>query len=394
MNAIAELAKTSELIKTRRFELVPLRGPQSPFTKTQGRGWGTTITDSPTELIDLISSIGTVGLIQPISVEELPSGHKRVISGHRRFAAMRIGTKEQPDNPHFAAMATNIFTGPLDGSDICTWQLVENLARTDLQPGELAAALLYHRSALLVALLKDHNVTIPADLAGLDDPAARWDHLNKLRQQNELHHIGISWETAISRIGLELSADKARKLVAAFRAMPTELATEMDQHQISLNSRANWIRLHRNGRAQAAEDIWAAVKAKNDARRLLSHACITSLDNPDMTGTELADNADQKHQEANQARAIALTPTPTRPEDPETTDLDLDQPDLADSETETVPTELITRIRNDLQELERLLTGGTRIDRYDKGSLQLLLTRSKTLLASQDAVCSAQVKRS
>jgi ParB family chromosome partitioning protein len=34
-----------------------------------------------------------------------------------------------------------------------TWQLVENLAREELQPGELAAALMFERCALLTVKL-------------------------------------------------------------------------------------------------------------------------------------------------------------------------------------------------------------------------------------------------
>ncbi|WP_233594942.1 replication-relaxation family protein [Amycolatopsis sp. WAC 04169] len=59
-------------LRQRRFALLPLRGEGMPFTDSQGRGPGDSTV--PEELADLISSIATVGVLQPIGVEEIDTG--------------------------------------------------------------------------------------------------------------------------------------------------------------------------------------------------------------------------------------------------------------------------------------------------------------------------------
>jgi len=99
-DAVYHLVDRHENLKTRRFELLPLRGDGAAFTDVQGRGWGSDPTTSPAELADLISSIGAVGQLQPILVEELPdAGGRRVVSGERRLLALRWGSINQTRKP-------------------------------------------------------------------------------------------------------------------------------------------------------------------------------------------------------------------------------------------------------------------------------------------------------
>ena len=62
--------RLSPRLRQRRFARLPLRGDGTPFTELQGRVPGDSTT--PADLADLISSISTVGVLQPVLVEEIP----------------------------------------------------------------------------------------------------------------------------------------------------------------------------------------------------------------------------------------------------------------------------------------------------------------------------------
>lgn len=149
--AVRQLGLSLKL-RRRRFELLPLRGEGTPFTELQGRLPGDSTT--PVELADLISSISEVGVLQPVLVEEIPATDEgqqpglRVTAGERRLRACLWGSTHRPDNPHFDALPAVVCPGPLSEEERRVWQLVENLAREDLRPGELAAALVLDRCAV------------------------------------------------------------------------------------------------------------------------------------------------------------------------------------------------------------------------------------------------------
>jgi len=233
-DAVYRLADRHQRLRSRRYELLPLTGDGAAFTEVQGRGWGKGATTSPSELADLVSSIAVVGQLQPILVEELPDGERRVVSGERRLRAMRWGSIHHPDNEHFAEVAAVLVDGPLSDEERRSWQLIENLARTDLQPGELAAALVYERCAMLVSRLLANGAVVAESVASLDDPLARFEALNQIRQDEGLNNVGAPWREVIERIGIQLSEDKAKKLVQAFRALPLESTTHSDRSRCSL----------------------------------------------------------------------------------------------------------------------------------------------------------------
>jgi len=353
--AIHRLASRSDRLQRRRFELLPLRGPDAAFTDVQGRGWGSGPTTSPKELEDLISSIATSGLLQPVLVEELPDdGGRRIVSGHRRLLAMRWGSVHVPDNPHFDQLPAVVVDGPLTDEEQRVWQLIENLARTDLRPGELAAALLYERCAVLATKLDEHGVAIPEHCLALDDPAARFAALDRVRVGADLHGIGAPWEEVIRRLGLQLSAAKAKKLVMAFRALPAELSSDMDKHAVTLASRLEFLKLHR-GRQEAAEDIWAAVRQR-ERPQLLTRAVLEAENHPQATADELVDVAEAVHEAANQARGASMTP------------------DGGGRETnQWVPGPLVDAARLAVDRLLAELRQGGVLHVYDSGSLRLKL---------------------
>lgn len=347
------LAERSKRLRRRRFEMLPLRGAGSAFSEPQGRNPGDSLT--PTGLQELISSISTIGVLQPILVEVLPQGARRLVAGERRLAAARWIAVNLPDNPHAEAIPAVVCEGPLSEEERRIWQLIENLARSDLQPGELAAALLYERSAVLVAKLLAHGVAVPEHVATLDDPIARFEGLDRLRRAAGLDHVGAPWGEVLKRLGLQLSPDKARKLVAALRALPAELSADMDAHDVALHTRLSYLKLHR-GRRDAAKGIWAAVKARGRPD-LLTRALIETTAHPHSTPDQATEAAAAFHHQANHQRATTLRAHR-----------------LADSQQgppRLVADELVASVRAGLAELLQQLHMGASLTRYDAGSLRL-----------------------
>jgi ParB family chromosome partitioning protein len=83
----------------------------------------------PEDLADLEASIGSSGLLQPITVRPAPNGSGfELIAGERRLrAAQRLGWTDIP-----------AVVKPIDDRQLLTLALVENLQRTDLNPIEEA----------------------------------------------------------------------------------------------------------------------------------------------------------------------------------------------------------------------------------------------------------------
>ena len=375
-DAVYRLVDRHESLKTRRFELLPLTGDGAAFTDVQGRGWGSDPTTSPAELADLISSIGTVGQLQPILVEELPDAAGRlVVSGERRLLALRWGSINQPDNPHFRTVATVLVDGPLTEEERRCWQLVENLARADLKPGELAAALMYERCAVLAARLVDAGATVPPSAMAPDDPIERFAALDRVRTDAGHHHLGAPWRDVIQRIGIQLSEHNAQKLVRAFRALPTELSADMDAEEVSLASRLEFAKLLHRGRAEAADEIWAALKER-DRPDLLTRAVTEAITHPAAEPIDVVDAAEAFHEAAAEARMASLR-------------------GLGGGETTTggetalppaveLSDELTTQFRNVAQSLLEALRAGATPSRYDRGSLHLVACELLALLAGEE----------
>ena len=82
----------------------------------------------PEELQALSDSIATHGIIQPLTVRELPNGYYQIIAGERRWRAARL------------AELTEVPAVIIDADDKKTMELalIENLQRQDLNPVEEA----------------------------------------------------------------------------------------------------------------------------------------------------------------------------------------------------------------------------------------------------------------
>ncbi|MFC8944127.1 ParB/RepB/Spo0J family partition protein [Streptomyces rochei] len=412
---LAEALESSEQLRQRRFEMLPMRG--SVYTDVQGRGPGPST--SPEGLADLITSISTVGVLHPVLVEELPGPdnhiQRRLVIGERRYRACRWGAVNQPDNPRFDKLPAVICPGPLSDEDRRTWQLVENLAREDLQPGELAKALLLERSAILRAQLDNAGIEVSEDVQRLEDPVARFEALERLRGSDA--NLAAPWNLVLRRLGLQITPRRAREVVAAFRTLPRELSADMDQHQVALAARTNLARLSR-GRREAAAELWQAVK-RLGRTDLLSAATRAQATNPDMPADTAASAAVTAYERANAERAATLARPPApagghdngddaaapdkttaapladsadaeqpRP-DGETTAFDdiTEEPVTAGSggeqhpradeplePAEPVDPPVVTAALEALRTLNTQLAEGRALHRFDAGSLRMLLT--------------------
>lgn len=402
----ADLARSfaSPRLRRRRFELLPLRGEGAPYTEAQGRAPGDS--SAPAELADLISSISEVGLLQPVLAEEIPGPDgaaptMRIVAGERRLRAARWGAVNLKDNPHFAGLPAIVCPGPLSEEERRIWQLIENLAREPLQPGEQAAALLYQRCALLTVKLLRCGKPVPREVAELTDPVERYRALERIRGADTA--AAAPWGEVLSRLGLQLSPRRARELVRAFAALPPEISEEMDAERVALHTRIRFVQLQQ-GRAQAAAEIWAAVK-DSGRTELLYAATGAALADPQITAEQALATAAEDHHEAAEARAAALRAGPQaapgepgRLEGPEENEVGqagvagpaarlslVTPPEGPDAEGEALsgldaPGDVVADACQALRALVKVLHQGAEINRYDRGSLRLLLDQVHGLL--------------
>ncbi len=342
--------------------MLPLRGLGAAYAASQARQPGDSTT--PAELSDLISSIAEIGVLHPILVEERSAkDHERpalrVVTGERRLRACRWGALHLPDNPNFDAIPAIISPGPVPAEECRKWQLVENLAREPLRPGEQAAALLLHRCAILTGKLLRAGVPVPAEVYDIEDPVERFTMLEKLRAGNA--DYAAPWAEVLTRLGLQLTPRKARQIVRAFAELPRELSAEMDEHQVALHTRIRFAQL-RQGRAEAASQIWAAVKDRGRTD-LLPAAVQAGLDDPRIDPPKAVEAADALHQAANASRSQKLSRHPDHPEQ---------------QVTPAVVSAAITALRD----LAAELRAGVRPARFDVGSLRLLAEEIVRLLSA------------
>jgi ParB family chromosome partitioning protein len=296
------IVAASQMLSLRRLEYLPISGDGSPIAEAQGRTPGDST--SVEGLQELISSIATIGVLQPILVEDT-EGHLRLLAGERRLLACRWLQTNEPENPHIVKGIPAVVTpGPISETERRAWEVVENFVRTDLTPNELAGALVFERCALLTEVLVENDVEVPKEVTAMPDPQARWRRLDAIRESAKLYHVGAPWEAVIGRLGIQMSTAKAQQLVRAFSTLPPELSAGMDAEGIAVHSRLKVLKLTGSGREQAAQEIWEAVRARKRPD-LLGAAVDAAVADKTMTAEEAVAAAERLHQDANEARGVA-----------------------------------------------------------------------------------------
>ncbi|MCX4792572.1 ParB N-terminal domain-containing protein [Streptomyces sp. NBC_01221] len=418
MIRLTEILHRSVKLRQRRFEMLPLRGPGAPFTEAHARNPSDSL--PPSELADLISSMSVVGLLEPVLAEEILVDGKaptiRLVTGERRLRAMRWGAINRPDNPHFQALPAVVCPGPLSDEERHMWRFVENFAREPLRPGEQAAALLYQRCAILVGKLLKSGKPVPQEVYAIPDPAERFQALEKIRGTDT--SCAAPWSEVLDRLGLQLNERKAGELVRAFRALPRDLTEEMDEAAVRLHTRIRFAEL-RNGRAEAAQGIWAALKTSKRLH-LLPTAVSVALEEEELGPDAIIAEAEERQDAANAGRRAKLTRVPDTTNDQETAEADEGDPlgvgpgkDGAEG-PETVPlpaqgpgalgeeagpepssapapprpaveTDVIRTALDGVRSLLVEIRAGKEIARYDRGSLRLALRELSTHLEEEAA---------
>lgn len=381
VSLLRRLGALSPRLRQRRFELLPLRGPGAPGTDVQGRQHGDSTV--PRELADLISSIAEIGYLQPILVEEILAGDgppRRILAlGERRLRAGRWGATHMADNPHFQTIPAVVCPGPLTEEERRVWQLVENLAREPLTPGEQAAGLLFHRCAVLVGKLLAAGKPVPAEVYAIDDPAQRFRALERLRGGDL--RSAAPWSEVLTRLGLQMSPRKARELVRAFEFLPRDLVEDMDAHKVALHTRIRFVALRRD-QAAVADEIWSAVKDRG--RPELLAAAVVEATGPGAPADPgaVVDAAERGRDLANLARGEKLrTPTADGPAAGHGGGAGLGTAG-ADSRWPAVAldTAMVTDALDALRQLSVGLRTGARPGRFDTASLRLLAEQVLQLL--------------
>jgi ParB family chromosome partitioning protein len=431
-DALVQRLDESPALRRRRLELLPVDGPGAPVSRPQGRSPGASTT--LIGLADLISSIATVGVLNPILVEEVDQPGavpvRWIVTGERRAMSVRRGLVAAPDNPHFAAIPAVVCPGPLTEEERRTWQLIENLAREDLQPGELGAALLFERSAVLAGQLTAAGVAVPEQVFAEPDPVARYRLLERVRRPHP--KVGAPWEVVLRRLGLQLSPRKARAVVAALCTLPREMSADLDAHKVALHTRVELLRVG-TGHDDVAAELWAEVKrlGRPDLLAAAVRAHRAGITAP----SAAAAAAEVQRAEANAARAHSLRrpESTTDPAPASVTDQVTDQVTdpaaavAADADTdavdepargpgpageeegnprpgavaaparepvsqpvaqpaaaaEPVPAAVVDAALGGLRDLARHLAVGRRLSRYDSGSVRLLISQVQHHLASR-----------
>ncbi|WP_327591332.1 ParB N-terminal domain-containing protein (plasmid) [Nonomuraea sp. NBC_00507] len=364
----SHIGRRQPSINSRSLELLPLTGPGAVYTETQGRMPGPAYTREG--LADLISSIAELGLLHPVGVERLPGPQQgesrhRLVVGERRLSALRLGATLYHDHPNFAAVPALVCPGPLSETERRRWQLAENLAREKLQPGELAAALLLQRCAMLTDALTAAGLPVADDIARNPDPASRLHALEELRSDAGRTDLAVSWRDVLHCLGLEIPPRKASALVAAFKALPRELSADLDTHQIALATRTALAR-GTGGQTELAMDLWRAVR---DTGR------------PGLITAVVREQARNPGMAVDQLLAIAEQPrgrTPLRPP------VAGDAPGQPAVEAEPAATLEHALVEDTIAGMRRLVAqlrrGAIPSDRFSTGSLRMLAAEITRLL--------------
>ena len=134
-------------------------------------------------LQELADSIKTHGLIQPITVRQIPDNKYEIIAGERRYRAAKLAELEE----------ITVYIRPLGNQDSLELAVIENIQRENLSPYE--AALSYHRlidqfnltQQELADRLKKGRITITHTLGVLNLPPTIIEALQK--KETTLGHV-------------------------------------------------------------------------------------------------------------------------------------------------------------------------------------------------------------
>lgn len=253
---------------------LPVVGPGSPQIRVQGRF----VFDE--DVNDLVSSIATIGVLEPILVERV-GDDLFLIAGERRLRAAQRVVAEFPEVETLTrGIPAMVVDGPVPESELRVWQVIENFAREDLSPTELGRAMMMTRCALLLERLEGAGLVVPDEIVGDADPVSQFRRLDEFRVASGAHSVGAPMDDVVDILGIEISASRAQTLLRAYTTIPADIAPEMDEAKITVRTRLGWMSLAKRNE-QLARDIWERVLGDDsDDPNLLGRAVNAAKDNP------------------------------------------------------------------------------------------------------------------
>ena len=270
-------------VRERELVFLPVSGKGAPVVEAQAR---TTQMDEES-LTELISSIATHGVLQPIVVEQVGT-KTRLVAGERRLRAFQYLAEHHPDNPHVQAGIPALVAETRYADDERrSAQIAENLVRADLTVTELGVALLWVRCAVLMDKLEALGHAIPDEVHADGDAVSRWAQLETFRIEQGVHNVGAPWAEVLQTVGIQVPVQRAQLLARAVSELPPGIGEEMDALNVSLHSRIKWLGLAEQDPETAAK-IWEEVRDR-EKPEVLSSAVAAAKANPSMDPSDVVE---------------------------------------------------------------------------------------------------------
>lgn len=253
---------------------LPISGEGAPVLVPQARSSQM----GEDDLWELISSIATHGVLQPILVEVRDKDFV-VVAGERRLRALRWLAERHPDNEFvLAGVPSFVVEKTFEESERRSIQVAENLVRADLSVSEMGAALLWVRCGLVVEKLVEEGFSVPDEILSEGNVASKWGKLEEFRIAAGAHGVGAPWSEVIASLGIQLSPYRAQLLARAVSGLPPGVGEEMDARNVSLHSRIKWLKLS-EADPERADDLWEQLKER-EMDGYLSAAVDAAWDDP------------------------------------------------------------------------------------------------------------------
>lgn len=211
----------------------------------------------PAGLRDLMGSIASVGLIEPLVVTPGTGGRWRLVAGERRLRAIRMGIEAHPENPHFRLVPVLVRPEPPGELERIRMQLDENRVRENLTPGEIAGA---YRAAKLVLEVQEAEKYLAALKALPDsyDPGApiakRRSVLAKAMRAKRQAWPNASWTEVFAALG-----QPADRRVLAILRISDDVLARCDKLGLTKSAAASLAELSKWEDQMAVLDAVAAV---------------------------------------------------------------------------------------------------------------------------------------
>lgn len=246
----------------RTLEEFPLTGEHAPRLHLQARIGNALSSDG---LEDLVESIRESGQLQAGVVEPSSDGTGvDVVCGERRLRALRLGASRYPDHPHFRC-----YRAEVEPHRLSVWarrraQLAENLARTGLEPRELAWGIVDARAVMLADRMTAAGYNVPAHLTEITDPRHRLDALVAWRSEHGPGQVGAPVADVLNELGLELSVGRAKQLVTAYTALPEQFTEALDDLGANAENRLRFVRVWKNAGDRVANELLDVIRSRPD----------------------------------------------------------------------------------------------------------------------------------